>query len=86
MSGVFIQTDSRGRTVLPGQKNKQFIMRVNEDGSIFLEPAVVLTQAQYEYDTDPALREMLARAIASPSVGRRRSRYAGSVGNDNERE
>ena len=49
-------------------------MRVNEDGSILLQPARIITDAQQEYDSDPELRDLLARAAASPTVRRTRRR------------
>jgi hypothetical protein len=49
-------------------------MRVNADGSILLQPARVVTDAQQEYDSDPELRDLLARAAASPTVRRTRQR------------
>lgn len=74
MAGILVQTDARGRVTLPGQKNKSFLLEENEDGSVVLQPAVVVSQAQYEYDNDPALRAMLAEAMTSPRVGRRAGR------------
>jgi hypothetical protein len=71
---ALIETDSRSRVVLPGLPNQRFLMRVNEDGSILLQPARIVTDAQQEYDSDPELRDLLARAAASPTVRRRRQR------------
>ena len=69
-----IETDARSRVVLPGQPNQRFLMRVNEDGSILLQPARIVTEAQQEYDTNPDLRDLLAKAAASPTVRRTRQR------------
>jgi len=71
-----IETDARSRAVLPGHSNERFLMHENEDGSILLQPARVVTEAQYEYDSDPELREMLARAGAARTVRRTRRRRA----------
>ncbi len=71
---AIIETDSRSRAVLPGLPNQRFLMRVNEDGSILLQPARIVTDAQQEYDSDPELRDLLARAAASPTVRRTRQR------------
>lgn len=76
-SGVepaLIETDARSRAVLPGQPNQRFLMRVNEDGSILLQPARIITEAQQEYDSDPELRNLLTRAAASSTVRRTRQR------------
>ena len=69
-----IETDDRSRAVLPGHPNQRYLMRENEDGSILLQPARVVTEAQQEYDTNPELRDVLARAVASPTVRRARKR------------
>lgn len=71
---ALIETDARSRAVLPGQPNQRFLMRVNEDGSILLQPARIVTDAQHEYDSDPELRNLLARATASPTLRRTRRR------------
>ncbi|MCB0937575.1 MAG: hypothetical protein KDB55_16455 [Mycobacterium sp.] len=71
---ALIETDSRSRAVLPGLPNRRFVMRVNDDGSILLQPARIVTDAQQDYDSDPELRDLLARAAASPTVRRARQR------------
>ena len=71
---ALIETDARSRAVLPGQPNQRFLMRVNEDGSILLQPAHVVTDAQQEYNSNPELRDLLARAATSPTVRRSRHR------------
>jgi hypothetical protein len=69
-----VETDSRSRVVLPGHSNERFLLRENADGSLLLEPARVVTEAQLEYDNDPELRELLSRASRSPTVRRTRTR------------
>jgi hypothetical protein len=71
---ISIETDARGRAVLPGHPSQRFLMRVNEDGSILLQPARLEKQAPSEFDSDPELRDVLARAGASPTVRRPRQR------------
>ena len=71
---ALVETDDRSRAVLPGRPNQRFVMRENPDGSLLLQPARVVTDAQYEFDSDPELRELLARAAASPTVRRARAR------------
>jgi hypothetical protein len=71
---ILVETDSRSRVVIPGHGNQRFLVRENADGSLLLQPAVVVTEAQHEYDSDAELRELLARATASPTVRRRRQR------------
>lgn len=69
-----VETDARSRVVLPGHPKQTFVLHENADGSILLQPARVVTEAQAEYDESPALRELLARAASSPTVRRRRTR------------
>lgn len=69
-----VETDGRSRVVLPGHPNKRFVIRENADGSLLLQPARVVTDAQLEYDSDPELRDLLSRATASPTVRRTRER------------
>ncbi|MBK5306862.1 MAG: hypothetical protein JJD92_09270 [Frankiaceae bacterium] len=74
--GVLIETDSRSRAVIPGHSNERFLLHENEDGSLLLQPARVVTEAQLAYDTDPELQALLARASRSATVRRTRARRA----------
>ena len=71
---IVVETDGRSRVVLPGHSNQRFVLRENDDGSLLLQPARVLTEAQAEYDADPELRALLSRAAKSPTVQRARVR------------
>jgi hypothetical protein len=71
---IFIETDARSRTILPGHASQRFEMRVNEDGSILLQPDRLETQDRSEFDSDPEIGNLLARASASPTVRRSRAR------------
>ena len=51
-----VDTDSKSRVVLPGHPNQTFVVQENPDGSLLLQPARVVTEAQLEYDTNPELR------------------------------
>jgi hypothetical protein len=73
---IMIETDSRSRVVLPGHANQRFLVQEHEDGSILLQPAVVVSEAQSEYDRSPELRELLARAAKSPTAKRSYRRRA----------
>ena len=74
MGPQLVETDSRSRVVLPGHANERFLARENADGSILLEPAHIVSDAQHEYDNSPELQELIARAAASPHSITRRSR------------
>jgi hypothetical protein len=67
-----VETDSRSRVVLPGHPDQRFIMQENEDGSVLLQPARVVTEAQLEYDESPELQALLSRAAHSKTRRRRR--------------
>ena len=71
---ALVQTDSRSRVVLPGHPDQLFLVQENADGSILLQPARVVTEAQAEYDETPQLQELLSRAMSSSTKKRRRSR------------
>jgi hypothetical protein len=71
---TLIETDDRSRVVLPGHPSQRFLVRENEDGSILLEPARVVSEAQLEYDESPELQALLSRAAASATVTRSRRR------------
>lgn len=66
--GILVETDSRSRVVLQGYANQRFLLQVNEDGSLLLQPAVVITKAQMDYDTDPDLGAILSEAVNSKKV------------------
>ena len=67
-----VETDGRSRVVLPGHSNQRFLMHENSDGSILLEPARLVSEAQLEYIESPELRDLLTRAAQSPTVRRKR--------------
>ena len=71
---ALVRTDSRSRVVLPGHPDQMFLVQENADGSILLQPARVVMEAQAEYDETPQLQELLSRAMSSPTKKRRRSR------------
>lgn len=71
---ILVETDARSRVVLPGHPRQRYLVQENEDGSLLLQPARVVTEAQAEYDDNPELRDLLARATKSPTVRRARQR------------
>lgn len=70
---ILVETDGRSRVVLPGHSNQRFLLQENEDGSLLLQPARVIAEAQVEYDSDPYVRALLSRAAASKTVRRARA-------------
>lgn len=71
---MLIETDSRSRAVIRGHPDQRFLGQENSDGSLLLIPAVVMSEAQYEYNSSSELQELLQRAMSSPSVKRSRKR------------
>jgi hypothetical protein len=69
-----IETDGRSQAVIPGHMNQRFLLQENKDGSLLLQPASVVTDAQQEYDGDPELRALHARASQWSTVHRSRRR------------
>jgi hypothetical protein len=67
-----VETDARSRVLLPGHPEQRFIVQENEDGSIQLQPAKVITEAQLEYGQSPELQELLPRVSHSATVHRAR--------------
>lgn len=74
MSMLEVVTDDRSRVVLPGHPKQRFLVQENSDGSLLLQPARVVTEAQLEYEESPELQDLLTRADASPTVQRSRRR------------
>lgn len=71
-SVTVIETDARSRAVLPGHSNSRYIMDELPGGLILLQPAVVMSEAQLEYVSNPELRNLLTRAAGSKTVRRPR--------------
>ncbi|HBJ72805.1 MAG TPA: hypothetical protein DDY88_03640 [Actinobacteria bacterium] len=71
---VLVETEDRSRVVLPGHPDQKYVMTEQSDGSLLLEPAIVVTVAQREYDQQPELQELLRRATQSTTVRRARRR------------
>lgn len=69
---TLVETDARSRVVLPGHSNQRYILEELPDGILRLIPAIVMTESQLEYETNANLRDLLARAAASPTVRRAR--------------
>ncbi|WP_396929188.1 hypothetical protein [Mycolicibacterium sp.] len=65
INDVLIETDSRGRTNLSKfAKNARFLGRQEDDGTIILEPARIVTAAEDRLRRNPETLAMLDRAEA----------------------
>lgn len=76
---TILATDARGRLTL-GPKNQTFKVTELDDGSLLLEPAVVMTRADLAFAASPALQAQVEASLADPTEGiayrRRTSRRA----------
>lgn len=62
---VLIETDSRGRTNLSKfSKNDRFLARQEEDGTIILEPARIISAAEDRLRRNPEAMRMMEKAEA----------------------
>lgn len=72
---TFAQLDSRKRVTLGNLTTAtQFIMTVEDNGRIILDPAVVMTQVERDYLENSEARAAVERALAHPEAARPRSR------------
>ena len=75
MNGKLVQVDTRKRVSLGNMAHhSHYLAREEPDGSIVLEPAVVLTQAERAFLSNPELVETLREANAHPQRRRTRER------------
>lgn len=73
---VLLETDRRGRLTLPGADKRRFLARTETDGTIILEPAVVMTEAERKFLANTELQATIAHYDSHPEqlVARRRRR------------
>ena len=65
IADVLIETDSRGRTNLSKfSKNDRFLARQEDDGTIILEPARIVTAAEDRLRRNPETIKLLEEAEA----------------------
>jgi len=63
---VIIETDSRGRASL-GRPGKRYVMHEDADGTLILEPAVVITELERRFLANAALQAQVDYARDHPS-------------------
>jgi len=73
---VLLETDQRGRLTLPGVIKRRFLARTEDDGTIILEPAVVMSEAEHKFLANAELQASIAHYEAHPEqlVPRQRRR------------
>jgi hypothetical protein len=75
MDGHFVKTDDRGRASL-GRPDRQYLMHEQEDGTLVLEPAVVISELERRLLSNHELQAQIEHARAHPEerVPRKRRR------------
>lgn len=63
--GQLIETDDRGRANL-GRPGRQYVMHEEMDGTLVLEPAVVITEVERRFLTNKELVSQIDEARAHP--------------------
>jgi hypothetical protein len=75
-SDVLLDVDDRGRASLArlGAAGKRYLGRVDPDGTIVLEPAVVLTTMEARLHANPEIHAQVLDAMAHPERAERTTR------------
>lgn len=81
MSDLIVEVDSRNRVSLSRltHKHDRYIIREEADGTVILEPAVVLTQAERNYLTNPEVQAAVEHSRQHPEQRRPRPRRRDSA-------
>lgn len=64
---IMIEADSRSRLTLPGKAHRRYLVHEHEDGTVVLEPAVVLSELEARYLANPQLQAIVERGRANPA-------------------
>lgn len=74
MADQIVETDARGRASL-GRPGRRYLMHEESDGTLVLEPAVIVTELERRFMANAALQAQIDHARAHPKERRpRRSR------------
>lgn len=60
-----VTTDARGRATV-GRPDQSFLLYEQEDGTMILEPAVVISELEHRYLANAAMRAQIEYARAHP--------------------
>lgn len=73
--GRIVDTDQRGRATI-GHPGQRYLMHEEADGTLVLEPAVVITELERRFMANAAIQAEIAHAKEHPEerVARRRRR------------
>lgn len=72
-SDQIIETDARGRASL-GRPSRRYLMHEESDGTLVLEPAVVVTELERRFMANSTLQAQIAYAKEHPEQQRPRRR------------
>lgn len=65
MNPKFITADPRGRVTV-AEANRSYLVHEDQDGTLILEPAVVMSELERRYLANTALQEQIEYARAHP--------------------
>lgn len=71
-STPMIEVDGRNRVTLPGKAHRRYLMHEQEDGTVILEPAVVLSELEASYRADPEIQAKVQHGRSHPEQRRPR--------------
>jgi hypothetical protein len=72
-TGQIVETDSRGRASL-GRPDRRYLMHEEADGTLVLEPAVVVTELERRFMANAAVQARIGYAREHPEQQRPRRR------------
>lgn len=73
VSEQIIETDARGRASI-GRPSRRYLLHEESDGTLVLEPAVVVTELERQFLANSALQAQIAYAQEHPEQQRPRRR------------
>jgi len=73
MTDQIVETDARGRASL-GRPERRYLMHEESDGTLILEPAVVVTELERRFMANTALQAQIEYAKTHPEQRAQRQR------------
>jgi len=67
-----IEVDARNRVTLPGKAHNRYLVHEQEDGTVILEPAVVLSALEARYRANAEIQATVESGRAHPELRRPR--------------
>lgn len=67
-----IEVDARNRLTLPGKAHRRYLVHEQDDGTVILEPAVVISELEARYRANPDLQAKVAHGRAHPELSKAR--------------